>query len=244
MTTKRQRFREVSLFVSMLLFPITFYYLSPYLIVLGASEGIVSGSFILFSLLFLSSFFVGRLWCAWLCPGAEVQELCHRVRKKGAKGGKLDLIKLGPWTVWMVVIIALFIRSGGISSVQPLYQTWHGISILAAGAVFVLAGVLLLISGLSLAFGRRGFCHYGCWMAPFMIVGGKLRDLMRFPHLRLRADKEKCIHCKACSRNCPMSLDVEGMVSSGNMGNSECINCGTCIDVCPKGVIRYVFGRP
>jgi polyferredoxin len=242
MTSKRQRFREVSLFVSMLLFPITFYYLSPYLIVLGASEGIVSGSFILFSLLFFSSFIVGRLWCAWICPGAEVQELCYRVRKKGAKGGKLDLIKLGPWAVWVVVIILLFIRSGGISSVDPLYQTWYGISILASGAVFVLVMVLLLISGLSLAFGRRGFCHYGCCMAPFMIVGGKLRDLMRVPHLRLRADRSKCIRCRACSRNCPMSLDVEGMVTKGNMNDSECINCGTCIDVCPKGVIRYGFG--
>jgi polyferredoxin len=142
----------------------------------------------------------------------------------------------------VVVINLLFIRSGGISSVDPLYQTWYGISILASGAVFVLVMVLLLISGLSLAFGRRGFCHYGCWMAPFMIVGGKLRDLMRVPHLRLRADRSKCIRCRACSRNCPMSLDVEGMVTKGNMNDSECINCGTCIDVCPKGVIRYGFG--
>lgn len=38
-----------------------------------------------------------------------------------------------------------------------------------------------------------------------------------------------------------MSLDVEGMVSKGNTDHSECINCGTCIDVCPKGVIRYGF---
>jgi ferredoxin-type protein NapH len=38
-----------------------------------------------------------------------------------------------------------------------------------------------------------------------------------------------------------MSLDVNGMVKLARMENSECILCGTCIDGCPKKVIRYSF---
>jgi ferredoxin-type protein NapH len=38
-----------------------------------------------------------------------------------------------------------------------------------------------------------------------------------------------------------MSLEVNQMVRAGDMEHSECILCGTCADVCPKGVIRMPF---
>lgn len=40
-----------------------------------------------------------------------------------------------------------------------------------------------------------------------------------------------------------MSLDVNGMVKSGMMENSECILCGTCVDNCKKDVIKYSFSK-
>ncbi|MFL7891978.1 MAG: 4Fe-4S dicluster domain-containing protein [Anaerolineales bacterium] len=59
--------------------------------------------------------------------------------------------------------------------------------------------------------------------------------------LRLVADASACKNCKRCSKNCPMSLDVNGMVQSGTMENSECILCGTCVDNCTSNAIRYSF---
>jgi ferredoxin len=41
-----------------------------------------------------------------------------------------------------------------------------------------------------------------------------------------------------------MSLEVQAMVLDQHMENSECILCGTCVDVCPKNVIGYDFGKP
>jgi len=38
-----------------------------------------------------------------------------------------------------------------------------------------------------------------------------------------------------------MSLDVNGMVQGGDMEDSECILCGSCVDVCPEDVIHYSF---
>jgi ferredoxin len=38
-----------------------------------------------------------------------------------------------------------------------------------------------------------------------------------------------------------MSLDVNGMVKINRMENSECIQCGTCVDTCPQKTIRYTF---
>ena len=74
-----------------------------------------------------------------------------------------------------------------------------------------------------------------------MIIGRKTRNLVKWPALRLVADKDKCIDCKSCTENCPMSLDVNGRVQRGEMENSECILCGSCIDVCPESAITYSF---
>ena len=43
------------------LFPIVYYYLSPYLIIAGGSEGIIAGSFISFIGMFIGSLFLFRL---------------------------------------------------------------------------------------------------------------------------------------------------------------------------------------
>ena len=80
-------------------------------------------------------------------------------------------------------------------------------------------------------------------MSPFMIGGRKFRNLVKWPSLRLKAEKDKCTHCMTCSKNCPMSLDVNGMVKDGKMENSECILCGTCVDNCKQGVIKYSFSK-
>lgn len=71
-----------------------------------------------------------------------------------------------------------------------------------------------------------------------MILGRRIRNLARWPSLRLQADASKCIDCLRCTSECPMSLEVNRMVRAGDMEHSECILCGTCADVCPKGVIH------
>ena len=64
---KRQTVRK-ALLISLLLFPVTMWYFSPYLIIQAASEHIMNGSFIVFCLMFVCSMFLGRVWCGYLCP--------------------------------------------------------------------------------------------------------------------------------------------------------------------------------
>ncbi|MBK8796834.1 MAG: 4Fe-4S binding protein [Anaerolineales bacterium] len=66
---RRQQVRRGLLLVAMLIFPLIYYYLSPYLIVEASARGIVNGSFIVFALLLVSGLIVGRGWCGWVCPG-------------------------------------------------------------------------------------------------------------------------------------------------------------------------------
>lgn len=238
---RRQKIRRVLILVSFLLFPATLNYFSPALIIEGASKGIVVGSFITFGLLFLSSLALGRGFCGWVCPGAGLQEACFSSQGKKAPGGRLNWIKYFIWVPWVSAVALAAFSAGGLRSVRPFYLTDHGISVTDPLNYVTYFSVVGLIAIPALAVGKRAFCHYGCWMAPFMVIGTKVRNVFSWPALHLKSDKTKCGNCKTCTQNCPMSLDVNAMVQKGSMVNSECILCGTCVDGCPKDAISYSF---
>jgi polyferredoxin len=242
----RQRTRKALLLVSFLLLPITLYYFSPALILNGAAEGVVNASLIVFSAMFVASLFVGRLWCGWACPTGGLQEYASIVNNKRTVPW-LHWIKWAIWIPWVGLIVTLAIRAGGYQRIDPFYNLEGGVTL----AIPVDGGgppwymiyyiIIALFAILPIVVGRRAACHAVCWMAPFMIIGRQARNLLRWPSLRLQADADQCIDCKRCTRDCPMSLDVNEMVRAGDMEHVECILCGTCADTCPRDVIRMPF---
>jgi polyferredoxin len=238
---KRQKIRKTILFISFLLFPVTLYYLSPYLIIMAGLEGKISGSFILFAGMFAASLFFGRAFCGWICPAGGVMESCIAITDKKAKGGKRNWIKYFIWVPWLLTIVLAFISNKGPKQIDFTYQTQYGISVSRPEAYIIYYFILALFIILSFVAGRRAGCHYICWMAPFMVIGTFIKDKLKYPSLHLSADKEKCTDCRLCSKKCPMSLSVCEMVQKGDMKNQECILCGECVDTCAKGAIRYKF---
>lgn len=238
---KRQKIRKGFILFSFFLFPAIFYYLSPFLIIQASSKGIINGSFVLFFLMFVSSLFLGRGYCGWVCPGAGCQEAIFLARdKKVIRGNSL---KWFIWVPWISSIALMAIRSGGYSKIDFFYMTTYGISISDIQGLISYLFVLLLIVLPAFVVGKRSFCHHVCWMAPFMIVGRKIRNYFQWTSLILRSNSEACKHCHTCSENCPMSLPVEEMVDQNSMENSECILCGTCVDGCKQGAIKFYWGK-
>ena len=78
----RQRVRKALIIFSFVLLPVTFAYISCPIIIEGASKGIITGGLIVFTLIFISSLFLGRLWCGWLCPGGGLQEIYFDINKQ------------------------------------------------------------------------------------------------------------------------------------------------------------------
>lgn len=92
----RQRVRKALVILTILSFPITMNYFSPYVIIDGAMNGIVNGSLVLFGLMFFSSLFLGRLWCGWVCPGGGMQEIVEPVNSRPVNGNKIDWMITAP----------------------------------------------------------------------------------------------------------------------------------------------------
>ena len=245
----RQRIRKAIIVLVFLSFPVTMNFLSPYLIIEGAMNGVVNGSLFAFGLMFISALFLGRAWCGWVCPGAGMQEMVEPVNNHPVNGKKIDWVKWVIWIPWISLIVFLAVQAGGYRSVDLLFQTQNGISVAGSPdrpiifAYLIYYVVIGLFAGLAVLVGRRAGCHTICWMAPFMMAGRWVRNRFGWASLRLTADASACADCKLCSKSCPMSLDVNSMVRREKMENAECILCGTCVDNCAKHAIRYSFSR-
>jgi ferredoxin-type protein NapH len=241
----RQRARRAISLISLLLFPVTLYYLSPAIIAMGAAEGIVTGSAFVFGGLFLSSLVLGRGFCSWLCPAGAVQDCAARVNGRPVKGKRIGLLKYLVWAPWLALLVLLFARAGGVRRLDPAYMTEYGISAMGLSGYISYYMVLAIFLILSFLGRRRLACHSICWMAPFMIIGRRIKDALPYPSLRLAARPEACSACRSCEERCPMSLRVSEMVARADMRHDECILCGECVDGCPSKAIAFAWrGKP
>jgi ferredoxin-type protein NapH len=240
----RQKVRRILLIVFLVLFPVTLNYFSPYLIINGAFEGVITGSFLLFCSLFVGSLLLGRAFCGWVCPAGGLQEVCFPLNRKRVSGRFINWIKYIIWVPWLAAIVLGAVMAGGFRTVDPLYLTDYGVSVSSLPSLVLFSGIVIVFVALSWIFGKRAACHSVCWIAPFMVLGNRLGRLLHIPSLHLEAEPSRCVGCKACDSKCPMSLQVSAMVAKGSMRDDECILCGQCVDTCAKKAVCYRFGAP
>lgn len=235
----RQKIRRIIIFISLLLFPVTLNYFSPYVSVDGAFKGIISGSVLIFLLMFFSGMFFSRAWCAWICPVAGLSELCMPINNKTVPVQRLRIIRYSIFAVWFAVLIAGFVLAGGVKGVNPIYLTENVISVDGPPQYITYYIVLFIFSVLTVWIGKRGACHTICWMSPFLVGGYLVGQTLHFPQLRIRSNPSECIDCIKCNQKCPMSIDVNTEAKSGEIKPLDCILCGECVDACPKKVLSY-----
>ena len=180
----RQRVRRALIFGSFALLPITLYYFSPVMSLGGTAFGIVTGSLLIFAVQFLFSLFVGRLFCGWACPVGGLQEAVALLRGKPVNRRRIGWIKWLIWAPWVAAVAFFALRAGGFNRVDVSYQTWHGISVADLPSLIAYVAVVALFLVLSLTVSRRAGCHTVCWMAPFMVIGRKIRNVFAWPSLR------------------------------------------------------------
>jgi len=239
----RQKVRRFIIFIWFFLFPVTLNFFSPYVSIDGAMLGLISGSVIVFFLMFLSGLFFSRAWCAWICPASALAEIARTINDKPVQGKTFKIIRYSIFSVWFGILVLGFILSGGIKGISPLHLTENVISVDAPVKYIVYYFVLFAFFGLSVIIGRRGACHTICWMSPFLVAGYHLGRILRLPQLRITANSGDCIDCRKCDKICPMSISVNSLARTGEITSSDCILCCECADACPKAVLAPKMTR-
>ncbi|MCL5985148.1 MAG: 4Fe-4S binding protein [Actinobacteria bacterium] len=240
----RQKVRRSILFFSFFIFPITFNYLSFILMIEGASKGIATTSVLFWSLWFVSSLFIGRVACGYICPFGGVQMVVNRVApRKLRKIKHLRAVKYVLFVTWISLFVFFLVLAGGYEKIDFLYNTPNVVAVDSPQMLVVYYSLMAVVL-LPMLLGKRGFCQYFCFLGVLSIIGTKIKNFLRMPSLHLRADKGKCADCKSCDSICPMSIEVSRKVQSGSMSGTECILCGSCVDNCKNRVIQYSFSCP
>jgi ferredoxin-type protein NapH len=245
MLATRQKIRLITLFIMAITFPIIVDYFSVIIPVTAAKEGVLAFSSIFWLLWFVTAFYLGRAGCAYVCPLGALQETKDRLwHKRLPKVKYLKIVKYVLSIGWIAAIITMAFIGTGFPHVDLLYRNNGFVSVHDIQGVIGYSIVLLVVMLPVFVIGKRGFCHYFCPWGVLNMVAGIVKNWLRYPSLHLIVDRNKCSRCVSCDQSCPMSLKVFKMVQNGSLNDKECNLCGACVDICPKGAIRYSWGRP
>ncbi|MDD1749077.1 MAG: 4Fe-4S binding protein [Methanothrix sp.] len=121
-------------------------------------KGIVTGGLIVFTLLFISSLFLGRLWCGWLCPAGGLQEIYFQIYDKPANIKRLNWFKYPIFLAIIFIPLISAIRSAGrLTTIDLFYHTDQGISIAKQGAYAIFFVQTAFITLFAILGGKLGF---------------------------------------------------------------------------------------
>jgi len=238
---KRQQIRTTILLLSLLLMSVMFVYISPFIMMMGLTNGVIAAGLIFWIIAFLLSLVLGRVFCGYLCPMGAEQEIIDKALKIPLRTvPNLRYLKYLLAIFWVGGAVFLAAAAGTLI-LNPLFGIGSGLPPWPAGAYLFLYAMTLGVFVLVLLLGRRGMCNYLCPMSVVFIVITKLKNALKIPSLHLVAQPDECIRCKKCTASCPMSLPVQEMAGAKEMQNPECILCGNCVDACTKNVIRFAW---
>lgn len=206
--------------------------------------GLFSGMVLIFLVMSVLSIVFRRAYCGYICPMGTLQELASiigrkilprkvqatRVPRKAdkilrwVKYAVLASYVIGAAIVgghWMlpgdpfIVLMNLFARGG-------LAASWSRFPF----AVLFFAAIIAF----AFFFGR-GFCKYICPAGAWYAILSKVSPL------RVVRDESACVGCGACSRACPMNIEV---AKAKSVTSAECLGCRECVSSCPaKGALSF-----
>ncbi len=218
------------------------------------------GRFILIGFLgavLATAFFVGPLFCGWLCPVGSTTELVSKTMPRKAK---IDLShKINPAALRYgflgsfvaVSMLAAFAPATGLASICCRYcassqlqnlvngifnpsalNYWHSGAIMVVGGWLFVGGVFWQ--------GGRGWCLYGCPLGAVSnglhSIGAKLGFTYKVKH-----NSTDCTQCGKCESVCP-SWSIERQDKDVNINRSTCTACLECVKACDQNCYSYKRG--
>ncbi|MDG6218881.1 MAG: 4Fe-4S binding protein [Candidatus Thermoplasmatota archaeon] len=208
---------------------------------------------VLFPLLIIGFFGVlsGRAICGWACPIGLLQRATAPVARKVKniplinKIGKHPIEPTLRYLKYVILIGLVFLTTFLIgfmfTDICPIGFLTGTIPTLllrpnefVANPVFFLpAFIIFLLFLILICIVERGWCRYFCPLGALFAPFNKI-SILHVARVDEDIFQKECIHCNACSKICPMGIEVTRLNR-----DLECILCGKCVEVCPKDLIEF-----
>jgi polyferredoxin len=186
-----------------------------------------------FFLPLVAAFFVGRVFCAGVCPLGAVQDLV--LLKPKVVPERLD--RWLRWLPFVYLAVAIFFAGWGIPELSTTGKVLSGrrflicewdpfigffrvtgsFQMLAIGAVFIVGGM----------FYGRPYCR---WLCPYGALLS-LASRVSWKNVRITPDKE--LDCGLCRDACPF-----GAIHDLRADRAHCVACARCYETCPREIER------
>jgi ferredoxin-type protein NapH len=239
---KRQTVRMFILLVSFAMFPITIVYLAPAPPIMSLKAGVINMSVITIILIFISGFVFRKAFCGWLCPGGGCQLAANSLNNKRLKNQKTNWVRIILVSIWVIIMTSTVFIGDHIPKFEPGNPGAGKFATSEIRFYLPYIPVVFFMFLFVLLFGKRGFCHRGCWIYPIIGFSTWIGKIIHTPSLHIAfKNNDNCNDCKLCTKNCSMSIDINGHVHSNTRLPNNCIQCGTCVDICQNEVLKFSF---
>jgi polyferredoxin len=217
---------------------------------IGAAQFFLSGakssiSFYVTGFLIVIGVMFGRFICAYACPMGLLQDILYRIKtpKLVTRLRFLRYVKYVVLAVFVVLLpLAVTDKLAGLGQpwfckyICPSGTIFGALPLLAAnnflrrliGAQFILKASVAAGIASAAVFVYRVFCRALCPLGAIYALFNKISIL------HIQCDKEKCLSCGKCSKECHIMLTPFSQPNA-----LECVRCGKCVNACKSKALTY-----
>ena len=174
--------------------------------------------------LILVLLFGRRAVCSWNCPCVGTRDTMGAAfRKKTIKSEGTWKIRHLKWVLTTFYFVLFILVLFPFARTKPIIDSFFGI----VGVIYFTSFLFIPITG------NRNWCR---WLCPY---GQTFGILNKVGFYKIKANKENCISCGKCNRECDMGIPVQRLVQNkGEVNVPDCVGCGRCVTNCPESVLK------
>jgi ferredoxin-type protein NapH len=192
------------------------------------------------------AFFLGTVFCSWICPFGLLSEWTHALARRFQSGKRADAKGLNPGPSVKLILfcsgvaaVFLFFHSPIVNQASLPFQYSTVFQYLfMQRCLFGAAWALMAILCVEFIFGRRLWCRWICPQSVLIALAGQCNPWA----LKVRFHPKRCLSAKAsppCQKACSLDLDPRRLSATDRL---QCTRCGDCIDACRQTGRALDFG--
>lgn len=165
----------------------------------------------------------GRTWCNWMCPRGSFADTYMKAISPGRDIP--HILRRAPVRLGVIAFLMAMLTF-------QIVRLWP--DAFAIGRFFIVLLTVTTIVGILLAI----FIHQRAWCSVCPI--GSLSSWVGANRRPLTIDRDACVSCGSCAKNCPMRLKPDAMKEQPAMEfKGDCLKCSLCVKGCPKQALKF-----